>query len=603
MALRLARYAAVAALAAAAFFVPAARAAPPANDNRADALPVPTFPATLGGTTVDATLERLDPQVSQCGQIDHTVWYRIDPAPDGAITLAAQGLGLTTTMRVYRSGSSGLSEIDCATASAPGGRAQVTMQSVRGAAFFIIVGVTPGTQTGAFSLDVKLALPPANDSWRNPQRLGAAPAKVAGSLLGATSESTDPAGCSLAGPTVWYLVTANADGRLGFRISVGPDTDVVVAVQRRVRTTRQTMGCVQTGDNGVGALPVDVVKGGTYLVAVGTVEGSSPGDFALNVLKGQPLEVAPGTQLHQSRADSTVNGLTDINDMWWKVMQRGETYRIAFTSTNGCARLRMVPLRNVEVPLGDISCGGYREFTPGPDGGGKYIFEVVAAKTTATQAYHLEVARAGLDDLGVGLPLPNLTTRHGSLSTVGVDQVDRYHFAVVRRADVRIALAQPSTRPFLVGLATDDGRQLGWNSSKLSRMLEPGRYVLAVAANHDSGVRTTAKYAVSLVIRALTQTTLTLSSKELRPHVPLSIHVATQPAPDGGVIEIQVDRFDPWTGWSFYRLVRLHGPATTLTWTPPTLGRWRIRATYVGNRHFSESRTEYSTLLVAEPLR
>ena len=72
------------ALVALAFAAPAL-AAPPPNDNRADAQLLPSFPASTHGTTVDATVERLDPQVSKCGRIEATVWYRIEAAPDGTI--------------------------------------------------------------------------------------------------------------------------------------------------------------------------------------------------------------------------------------------------------------------------------------------------------------------------------------------------------------------------------------------------------------------------------------------------------------------------------------------------------------------------------------
>src|SRR5206468_4093411 len=50
-----------------------AQATPPPNDDRANAATIPTLPATIPGTVVDATLERLDPQVSQCGRIEATV--------------------------------------------------------------------------------------------------------------------------------------------------------------------------------------------------------------------------------------------------------------------------------------------------------------------------------------------------------------------------------------------------------------------------------------------------------------------------------------------------------------------------------------------------
>src|ERR671910_3198787 len=83
-----------------------AYAAPPANDNRADAEAIPAFPHTLTASTAEATVERLDPQVSRCGRIESTVWYRIDTAPDGWIVLNVQGAGVAPVIRVYSRGAS-----------------------------------------------------------------------------------------------------------------------------------------------------------------------------------------------------------------------------------------------------------------------------------------------------------------------------------------------------------------------------------------------------------------------------------------------------------------------------------------------------------------
>ncbi|HEX2293597.1 MAG TPA: hypothetical protein VHH55_09795, partial [Gaiellaceae bacterium] len=49
-----------------------AAAAPPSNDNRADSVLLPDFPSSVHGTTAEATVERLDPQVSRCGRIEGT---------------------------------------------------------------------------------------------------------------------------------------------------------------------------------------------------------------------------------------------------------------------------------------------------------------------------------------------------------------------------------------------------------------------------------------------------------------------------------------------------------------------------------------------------
>jgi hypothetical protein len=40
----------------------------------------------------------------------------------------------------------------------------------------------------------------------------------------------------------------------------------------------------------------------------------------------------------------------------------------------------------------------------------------------------------------------------------------------------------------------------------------------------------------------------------------------------------------------------------SFTWTPPALGRWRARATFIGTLGFSPSPSGYVSLLVAPPL-
>ena len=65
----------------------------------------------------------------------------------------------------------------------------------------------------------------------------------------------------------------------------------------------------------------------------------------------------------------------------------------------------------------------------------------------------------------------------------------------------------------------------------------------------------------------------------------------------GGTVEIQVDRFDPLTGWHFNRLLRVPAGGST-TWAPPAEGRWRFRATYKGTIDASPSRSGYAHLLV-----
>jgi hypothetical protein len=571
--------------AAAALIAPGARAAPPANDNRADAAPIPTFPASLPGTLADATVERLDPQVSDCGQIDATVWYRVDQAPDGAIVLGIQG-ALAPVIRVYRASGSSLKEIDCAAATA-GQRAQVSFESVRGATFLVIVGRKPQTTGTEFALDAKLFLPPPNDSWKNAQTIGKLPWKVAATTLGATQDSTDP--CDMAGGTVWYTTTPKEDGRLAFRLAAAGDFDAVLAVQQRARSERRTVGCARTDKSGRASLPVDLRKGTTYLVAVGNLAGSPPGNFVLDALAAQAPERAPGAPLAAAGVHSSVNGLTDVNDMWWRTLQPGTTYRISFHG-KGCPSLVLWSMRLAESPVGVMGCNSYRTFTPGPDGGGKYVFEVRAPRSLVTQTYSLVVAQAGEDDLGLGVELPNLATRHGALAPAGVDVLDRYHFDVAATSDVRLTLRYPAGRQFAMLLVTDDGRRVASGDREIQRLLQPGRYVLAIGGVPGSA---SGSYAVALVIRQLTATTAAVSSGAVTRGAAVTIAASTAPAPDGGVVTVQIDRFDPLGGWVFSRIMKLRAPGGSITWAPPALGRWRVRASYDGNLHFAHSTSAY----------
>jgi len=501
------------------------------------------------------------------------VLFRSGQSPDGTIVLDAQAPGFSPVIRVYRLRPNGITEIDCASANA-GQKAQIAFESVRGAGFLVVVGKKPATTDAAFTLNAQLFLPPVNDTTREAQAVRSLPATVRGTTLGATTDEADPEDCSLVGGTVWYTVAPGKAGRLVFRLRADGDLDASIVVLEKVRSQIDEVDCARTDKKGNAIAAASVEKGAQYLVVVGQRKGSSPGDFTLDVLASQAPEQAPGRHLAAGGAGSTVNGLTDVNDVWWTSMQPGTTYRIAFDSP-GCAE---VYLGHRGQRLTSLECSGYTTFTPGPDGGGRYEFEVVATGTIKTQAYHLQVARAGEDDLGEGLPLANLSTARGTLTPRGVDVLDLYHFDVGQPSDVRLRV----NGGFSLLLVTESGGRVAAGNGEIRRRLGAGRYVVAVRA--ASGSRA-GGYGVSLVIRQLTSTTLTASGT--------SFTARTNPTADGGTIELQIDRFDPLTGWQFNRLVRLSGRGGTYSWTPPAAGRWRARASFLGTLAYSPSRSGY----------
>jgi hypothetical protein len=58
--------------------------------------------------------------------------------------------------------------------------------------------------------------------------------------------------------------------------------------------------------------------------------------------------------------------------------------------------------------------------------------------------------------------------------------------------------------------------------------------------------------------------------------------IAIAPPPDGGVVKVEIDRFDTLVGWHFHHTVRLSAG--------------------VGTIRFSRSNSGYSTVLVAPPV-
>src|SRR5918994_1786938 len=367
-----------------------ALAAPPVNDNRADAEAIPAFPHTLAATTAEATVERLDPQVSRCGRIESTVWYRIDTAPDGLIALTVKGAaGVAPVLRIYRRGGSAIQEADCASAG-PGGSASASLETVRGSSYLVVVGRRPGTPDGGFELRAELFLPPANDNRSGAQAIAKLPGSVRGTTLGATGDDADPARCGIDGATVWYRLGSRRDGRVLLRLAAAGQLDAAIVVIERVRSQSRHVPCDVTNRRGQATVSFASRRGATYLIAVGHVEGADPGTFRIDALASEAAKSrSAGKRLPRAGVRTTVHGLTDVNDVWRVSMSPGTTYRIGFSSSSSCPAMSLLSRRNLVRRLAVLSCRGYTTFTPGPDGAGEYVLEVVAGAEAAAQGYRL----------------------------------------------------------------------------------------------------------------------------------------------------------------------------------------------------------------------
>jgi hypothetical protein len=82
-----------------------------------------------------------------------------------------------------------------------------------------------------------------------------------------------------------------------------------------VRSKISEIGCSHTDNHGDLAVAWDTEKGTTYLLKIGSSEGSRDGDFTVTAQAAEPRETAPGTPLPAGGTSATVDRLSDVNDV------------------------------------------------------------------------------------------------------------------------------------------------------------------------------------------------------------------------------------------------------------------------------------------------
>lgn len=448
---------------------------------------------------------------------------------------------------------------------------------------------------------------PPNDNRTSATRLGGLPSTVPGTTVGATDDPNDPrSDCGRAHDTVWYRLSGAEAGRVVVRLTAFGDLDAIVAVYRAVRSRLVPAGCTATDDNGRGALSF-TSGGGDYVVMVGRERTSDDGAFRLTMFRQEPSSKAPGRALPRKGVGSWVEPISDFDDAWSLRMKAGVEYRMNLSPRRGrCITLALfAPGTRTFAgaqPLHVLPCGGYFTYTPGPGGTGRYSLLVTASdQRPGRQRYHLQAAVAGPDDTAPGIPLRNLQTRRGTISGTRIDVVDLYRFRVPGSSDVTLTLRGPSSARLIVlgenghRLASSDG------AGPLSAHLGRGAYFVAVRA--ESGAH--GRYRLSLLERSLTTSTVLANgsrSASVAPGASIAISVAVAFSP-AGAVRLELDRFDPLTGWHFYRLYRLRlgsNGRVGISWRPPAIGHWRVRASFGGTRTASPSDGGTARIVVSD---
>ena len=440
------------------------------------------------------------------------------------------------------------------------------------------------------------AAPPPNDE-RSAARDLALPGTAQGTTVDATLAADEPDVIRRrkVANSVWYRIQPADDQVLVLDISASGDLDAGMELYRRARSQLNLEGALLTDEEGRGRLVQVVRAGRTYFVRVAQRANSVAGTFSLKASVPQGPPKGPGPRIKGRSATGTVDPLGKTADAWSKVLVPGVTYRINLASRPGSG------VSGGLYPPGTTdfteepelrAFRSYRLFTPGPDEGGRYSFLVSARRLGDPQPYRLSIAPTGLDDLWPGRRLRNYQRLRTSLDAARIDVVDTYHFDVGFRSAVAVHVRPKGDGPFKVRLRRASGRLIDGTSGEggeavVERTLKRGSYDVTIQAL--PGFR--GRYTVWRVARTLTA--LRLSTAK---HVALgqTVNLALRLSPaTSGAARVTIERFDPASGWHFDRLVKpaIVNGAATVSFVPPTQGRWRARAEFLGTRSSQPSQT------------
>jgi len=150
-----------------------ALAAPPANDDRADARDLGRLPARMTGTTVGATIERdgAEPGVA-CADGRESVWYRVSETTTKRIVVNLSARGdLDAAVDVFRSERSRVSPIDCDVVDRRG-QASLSFSAGKGEDYLIRVSQLRASKPGTFDIEAYSPKPAARPPGRRLARAG-----------------------------------------------------------------------------------------------------------------------------------------------------------------------------------------------------------------------------------------------------------------------------------------------------------------------------------------------------------------------------------------------------------------------------------------------
>lgn len=196
---------------------PASVAAPPSNDDFANATVITSLP--FGGSVdiTEATIEPGEP-IDDRNYQGRSVWYSFTPTADGVVRLDPGAAGGAPFLVVYRAdgvGFAGLTRI----ASDHWSSAAVQTLAVRAGTTYYVQGgdrYAVWGFTSTFVLNVSVVPPPPNDNFANAIRFSSVPYSDSRDLTAASVEPGEPMACGATfAQSAWYAFTPATSGAYG----------------------------------------------------------------------------------------------------------------------------------------------------------------------------------------------------------------------------------------------------------------------------------------------------------------------------------------------------------------------------------------------------
>jgi hypothetical protein len=419
------------------------------------------------------------------------------------------------------------------------------------------------------------AAPPPNDNRADAISVDP-PRELKGTLVDATLESgTDSSNCAGTDASVWYRFVAPKRGAIIIQLDAAGEMDATIDLYRQNRSKYQYVECDETDSKGVATIDNESLEpGGTYAIRVGKEFGSVAESFTLRVLVPSPAPEPPGKKLPAKGVKNSVDRLVNPGDAYHAFMREGRTMRLSLR-VQQCTSLDVFGPGTTGfggTPVKRLSCGGYTLFTPTESG--RHFLVVRAGKSRDKQSYRLRIATANRDDTTPGIFIRNDAKVSGKVNG-GIDFRDLYRFDVTRRSTLTLSVSGGPT----MRLVRENGSGVG-RGDFIDRTVSAGRYYVAVQGE--------GKYTLKRVSRTITNTSVRVNGRRsvtVSPGASVQLSLNVRPAVAGRGTMI-VERFDPIDGWQFARRypVSVDSGRGSATFSPPSVGRYRVFGEYKGTR-------------------